>query len=161
MTLAEIKREINLSLREVKADSIEYADTASYTTLQNLIIKAIDRVSKCTSADELEAIDNLLGVIEDCYNDCRSEKDASAVKVSLFDLHFELDVEDEPSDSSDKKPASKEDREEKSKADEKTEDVAIEALDVSKELAELDLYPTEPISALKKDGFFKNPSFTH
>ena len=133
MTLAEIKREINLRLREVKADSVEYSDTTSYMTLLNLISKAIERVSKCTSADELESIDNLLGVIEDCYNDCLNEKDESAESVTLFDFHFELDVDESASCDAESSDTEKED----SGAPEIVEDVK-ELIDVSKEIAEIE-----------------------
>lgn len=141
MTLAEIKREINLRLREVKADAAEYVGCASYTTLQNLIVKAIERAEKCNSASELEAIDNLLGVIEDCYNDCRAENDSNSQPVSLFDFQFELDVEEKSDDDSDNDSEREHEYEDVEKSRENKNDIEIDespSIDLSKELAEIE-----------------------
>lgn len=141
MTLAEIKREINLRLREVKADAAEYIGTTSFATLQNLIVKAIERAEKCNSASELEAIDNLLGVIEDCYNDCRMEIDGEARPIALFDFNFELDAEETVNNDPDEGSDPEEESSEIEKASEGEEEITSDpeaTIDVSRELAEIE-----------------------
>lgn len=96
MTLEAIKREISLRLREIRDESDEFSDALAYHELQQLITKTISRVALCESAADLEAIDDLLAVIEDCWNSCKSETTGQESDEGLFEFNFELDVTDEP-----------------------------------------------------------------
>lgn len=96
MTLEAIKREISLRLREIRDESDEFSDALAYHELQQLITKTISRVALCESAADLEAIDDLLAVIEDCWNSCKSETTGQESDEGLFEFNFELDVTEEP-----------------------------------------------------------------
>lgn len=92
MTLEAIKREITERLREVREDSEEFSGSSAYPELQKLITKAISRVTLCETAADLEATDDLLAVIEECWNSCKTEITGQESEEGLFEFNFELDV---------------------------------------------------------------------
>lgn len=102
MTLDAIKREISVRLREVRADSSEFSECAAYGDLQRLITKVISKVALCESADSLEAINDALAAIEDCWNDCKAEALGKPCDDVLFEFSFELEeVKAKPSSGDD------------------------------------------------------------
>ncbi len=118
MTLEQIKNEITASLKDVRESSREFSSCESYDDLQSLFKKAIGRVALCESAEEIEAISDLLMAIEELYNDCNSEFLDQPSEIELFSFDFDLDDEPEE-ETDDEEKASKEEEEESDDAEEK------------------------------------------
>ena len=96
MTLEQIKNEITASLKEVRESSRDFSNCESYDDLQSLFKKAIGRIALSESAEDLEAVGDLLMAIEELYNDCNSELLGQPSNIELFSFDFELysDAED-------------------------------------------------------------------
>ncbi len=94
MTISAIKEEISKRLREVRSDSLEFADSEHFPDLRRLTADALGEVAACTTAEELEAINGLLERIEACWNLCKADTlgDDESADV-LFEFDFELDSE--------------------------------------------------------------------
>jgi len=95
MTLEQIKNEITAKLKEVRESSRDFSGCESFDDLQSLFKKAIGRVALCESAEDIEAVGDLLMAIEELYNDCNSEFLNQQSEIELFSFDFELDEESE------------------------------------------------------------------
>lgn len=109
MTLEQIKNEITASLKEVRESSRDFSGCESYDDLQSLFKKAIGRVALCESAEDIEAVGDLLMAIEELYNDCNSELLEQPSETELFSFDFELDDESNSSYDETKEEADDED----------------------------------------------------
>ncbi len=99
MTIAAIKEEISKRLREVRSDSLEFADSEHFPDLRRLTADALGDVAMCTTAEELESINGLLERIEDCWNRCKSDTFGEEFSDTLFEFDFVLDEAPESDDT--------------------------------------------------------------
>lgn len=152
MTLEEIKSEMSERLREVRADANDFSNTKSYDDLSRLIIKAISRVALCESSSDLEATDDLLSAIEDCWNDCKSELNGEPSNDSLFDFNFELDFEEKQEVQEEISDENEDEKSDGSKDDPKKR--STDKRDRFRE-AKISFYEKYPLNAQKKLNVFR------
>ncbi len=102
MTIDAIKSEIAKRLREVRSDSLEFADSEHFSDLRRLTADALGDVSAAMTVEELEEIDGLLVKIEKCWNLCKEETLGEGSDDVLFDFDFELDDDESQDDEPEK-----------------------------------------------------------
>jgi len=158
MTLEQIKNEITAKLKEVRESSRDFSGCESFDDLQSLFKKAIGRVALCESAEDIEAVGDLLMAIEELYNDCNSEFLNQQSEIELFSFDFELDEEseypDEESETEEETEAEEYESEEAyNESDEYDGDYEQPQIKGEKKTLQLDVTPK---TATNKDFIWKS-----